>query len=67
MRWIVLISFLLLSCSSLTYIKYDKDGKGDVRVRRGTSYYYNPYFRNGDLPARQKKWRIKRGKKKDGL
>jgi hypothetical protein len=55
-----------MSCSSLTYVKYDKDGKGDVRVRRGTNYY-NPYFRNGDLPVRQKKWRIKRGKKKDGL
>jgi hypothetical protein len=63
--WI--IAFLLMGCSSLTYVKFDKDGKGDVKTRRGTSYYYNPTFRNGDLPARQKKWRIKRGKKKDGL
>ena len=63
MKWVTIISFLLMSCSSLTYVKYDKDGKGDVRVRRGTNYY-NPYFRNGDMPVKQKKWRIKRSKKK---
>ena len=63
MKKLILISLFLFSCSSLTYVKYDKDGKGDVTVRRGTSYYYNPFFRNSDLPARQKKWRIKRSKR----
>jgi len=55
---------LLPSCSSLTYVKYDKEGRGDVRVRRGTSMYGNPTFRYEDLPLRQKKWRIARGKRK---
>ena len=62
MKWLLLI--LLTSCSSLTYVKYDKDGKGEIKSRRGTSYYYNPYFRNKELPIKQKKWRIKRSKNK---
>jgi len=61
---ITILLFSLTGCYSLTYVKYDKEGKGDVRVRRGTSMYYNPYFRNGDMPVKQKKWRIKRSKNK---
>jgi len=65
-----LIVFLLLfifltSCRSVTYVKYDRNGKGDVKTRRGINYpYTDPYFRYDDLPAKQKKGRIKRSKKK---
>ena len=63
MKALAFILIMLTSCSSLTYVKYDKDGKGDVRVRKGTSMYYNPLFRYNDIPVKQKKWRIKRSKK----
>lgn len=63
---IVILCLLLASCRSITYVKYDKDGKGRIKSRRGINYpYTDPYFRYGDLPAKQKKWRIKRSKKKN--
>jgi hypothetical protein len=60
--------FLLTNCGSYTYVSYDKDGKGDVKTKRGIqpsgTPLIRPYFRFNDKPFKQKKGRIKRAKKR---
>lgn len=63
-KGLIILCMLLVSCRSITYVKYDKDGYGRIKSRTGiTSPYNSPNFRGGDLPAKQKKWRIKRSKR----
>ena len=64
-----LILFLFTNCSSYTYVSYDRDGRGDVKTRRGIiqpdgTPLIRPYFRFEDKPLKQKKGRIKRAKKR---
>ena len=71
----LLFLFLLTGCYSYTYVRYDKKGKGDIKLKRGLlapdpdefNPVIHPRFRTADKPLKQKKGRIKRAhrKKKD--
>jgi len=70
----ILLFFLFLtSCRGpYTYVTYDRKGRGDVKLKKGLLYDHpdeenpltNPRFRSEGKSLKQKKWRIKRAKKR---
>ena len=70
----ILLFFLFLtSCHGpYTYVTYDRKGRGDVKLKKGLLYdnpdeenpLTNPRFRSEGKSLKQKKWRIKRAKKR---
>jgi|688.fasta_scaffold2751974_1 hypothetical protein len=73
--FIVLFLFSLTGCYSYTYVSYDKQGKGNIKTRRGLfapdpefiNPTVSPRFRRETKPLLQKKGRLRRAlrRKKD--